>query len=111
MNQFIVKNIPYDSGYTLPILYYISSHTSYFFKALATAYMSNGNAASKLGRSAVFSFKCIFLNCFYFCISVFGMIITIGQAVVYVMTGMYGDPSDLGPGICLLIIIQVMCDH
>jgi len=42
-------------------------------------------------------------------IAVFGMIITIGQAVVYVMTGMYGDPSDLGPGICLLIIIQV-CD-
>lgn len=40
---------------------------------------------------------------------VFGMIITIGQAVVYVMTGMYGDPSDLGPGICLLIIIQVGC--
>ena len=37
------------------------------------------------------------------------MIITIGQAVVYVMTGMYGDPSDLGPGICLLIIIQVYC--
>ena len=36
------------------------------------------------------------------------MIITIGQAVVYVMTGMYGDPSDLGPGICLLIIIQVI---
>ena len=35
------------------------------------------------------------------------MIITIGQAVVYVMTGMYGDPADLGPGICLLIIIQV----
>lgn len=44
--------------------------------------------------------KCCFLL-------VFGMIITIGQAVVYVMTGMYGDPSDLGPGICLLIIIQV----
>jgi len=38
------------------------------------------------------------------------MIITIGQAVVYVMTGMYGDPSDLGPGICLLIIIQVDCE-
>lgn len=38
------------------------------------------------------------------------MIITIGQAVVYVMTGMYGDPSDLGPGICLLIIIQVQCE-
>ena len=40
--------------------------------------------------------------------TVFGMIITIGQSIVYVMTGMYGDPSDLGAGICLLIIIQVM---
>ena len=39
--------------------------------------------------------------------TVFGMIITIGQSIVYVMTGMYGDPSDLGAGICLLIIIQV----
>lgn len=38
------------------------------------------------------------------------MIITIGQAIVYVMTGMYGDPSEMGAGICLLIIIQVrMC--
>lgn len=43
-----------------------------------------------------------------FCLSaVFGMIITIGQAIVYVMTGMYGDPSEMGAGICLLIIIQV----
>lgn len=37
----------------------------------------------------------------------FGMIITIGQAVVYVMTGMYGDPSAMGAGICLLIILQL----
>ena len=37
----------------------------------------------------------------------FGMMITIGQAIVYVMTGMYGDPSDLGAGVCLLIIIQL----
>lgn len=35
------------------------------------------------------------------------MIITIGQSIVYVMTGMYGDPSEMGAGICLLIIIQV----
>ena len=35
------------------------------------------------------------------------MIITVGQSVVYVMTGMYGDPSELGSGICLIIIIQV----
>uniref|UniRef100_A0A087XL37 Protein transport protein SEC61 subunit alpha n=1 Tax=Poecilia formosa TaxID=48698 RepID=A0A087XL37_POEFO len=37
----------------------------------------------------------------------FAMIITIGQAIVYVMTGMYGNPSEMGAGICLLIIIQL----
>merc|ERR1719240_2250691 len=37
----------------------------------------------------------------------FGMLITAAQAVVYVATGMYGDPSDLGAGICLLIVIQL----
>ncbi|XP_023563832.1 protein transport protein Sec61 subunit alpha isoform X2 [Octodon degus] len=37
----------------------------------------------------------------------FGMIITIGQAIVYVMTGMYGDPAEMGAGICLLIIFQL----
>ena len=57
----------------------------------------------------------------------FGMIITVGQAIVYVMTGMsvhrlqlvlsflhlcllhafrYGNPSDIGAGVCLLIVIQ-----
>ena len=35
------------------------------------------------------------------------MVITIGQAIVYVMTGMYGDPSDIGRGVCLLIVIQL----
>ena len=35
------------------------------------------------------------------------MVITIGQSIVYVMTGMYGPPSDLGAGICLIIILQV----
>ena len=42
-----------------------------------------------------------------FLFAVFGMVITIGQAIVYVMTGMYGEPSDLGAGICMLIILQV----
>merc|ERR1712036_82647 len=37
----------------------------------------------------------------------FGMIIIIGQATVYVMTGMYGVPSEMGMGICLLIVIQL----
>ena len=38
----------------------------------------------------------------------FGMVITVGQAIVYVMTGMYGPASDLGMGVCLLIIIQLV---
>ena len=46
---------------------------------------------------------------FYVCVicAVFGMVMTVGQAIVYVMTGMYGDPADIGPGVCLLIVIQV----
>lgn len=39
--------------------------------------------------------------------TVFGMVITVGQAIVYVMTGMYGDPTEIGAGVCLLIIIQL----
>ncbi len=35
------------------------------------------------------------------------MMITLGQAIVYTMTGMYGDPSEIGAGVCLLIIIQL----
>lgn len=35
------------------------------------------------------------------------LIITIGQAVVYVATGMYGDPSDIGLVNCILIVAQV----
>ncbi|KAK0395728.1 hypothetical protein QR680_001400 [Steinernema hermaphroditum] len=38
----------------------------------------------------------------------FGMLITIGQAIVYVVSGMYGDPSEIGAGICLLIVIQLV---
>ena len=39
---------------------------------------------------------------------VFGMVITVGQAIVYVMTGMYGIPSELGMGVCLLIVLQLV---
>ena len=39
--------------------------------------------------------------------TVFGMVITVGQSIVYVMTGIYGPPSELGAGVCLIIIIQV----
>jgi hypothetical protein len=36
------------------------------------------------------------------------MIISPGQAAVYVLTGLYGRPSDLGAGVCLLLIIQLI---
>ncbi|XP_064399121.1 protein transport protein Sec61 subunit alpha [Halichondria panicea] len=39
----------------------------------------------------------------------FGMVITVGQSVVYVMTGMYGEPADLGAGICTIIVLQLLC--
>lgn len=38
----------------------------------------------------------------------FGMIITLGQAIVYVMTGMYGQPSELGVVICMIIVLQLL---
>lgn len=30
------------------------------------------------------------------------------QGTVYVLTGLYGQPSDLGAGICLLFIIKLI---
>lgn len=38
----------------------------------------------------------------------FGMVITVGQAIVYVMSGLYGEPSEIGAGICLLIVVQLV---
>jgi protein transport protein SEC61 subunit alpha len=40
--------------------------------------------------------------------AVFALIIAFGQATVYVLTGMYGQPSDLGAGVCLLLILQLV---
>lgn len=37
----------------------------------------------------------------------FGLLITLGQAVVYVFSGMYGEPSDIGYGVSFLIVIQL----
>merc|ERR1712072_366471 len=39
----------------------------------------------------------------------FGMIITIGEAVAYVASGMYGPVSELGYGNAALIILQLFC--
>ncbi|EPZ37030.1 SecY subunit domain-containing protein, partial [Rozella allomycis CSF55] len=37
----------------------------------------------------------------------FAMIMTLGQAVVQVVNGFYGDPKDLGAGICVLLVLQL----
>lgn len=37
----------------------------------------------------------------------FGILITIGEAVAYVLSGMYGDVKDLGAGNAILIITQL----
>lgn len=41
-------------------------------------------------------------------IAVLAMIIAFGQATVYVLTGLYGLPSDLGAGVCLLLVLQLI---
>lgn len=38
----------------------------------------------------------------------FAILLGIGQATVYVLTGMYGPPSNLGVGVCLLLILQLV---
>lgn len=39
--------------------------------------------------------------------AVLGLVITVGQAIVYVYTGMYGAPSELGVANCVLIVVQL----
>lgn len=38
----------------------------------------------------------------------FAIILSVGQATVYVLTGMYGPPRTLGTGVCLLLILQLV---
>lgn len=35
------------------------------------------------------------------------MVIALGQSTVQVWSGFYGDPKEIGAGICLLLIIQL----
>ena len=41
----------------------------------------------------------------------FALLISLGQATVYVLTGLYGQPRDLGAGVCLLLIIQPVAPY
>ena len=36
------------------------------------------------------------------------ILLAVGQATVYVLTGMYGPPSSLGVGVCSLLILQLV---
>ena len=38
---------------------------------------------------------------------VLGLLITVGQAIVYVLTGMYGEPAEVGAINGILIVLQV----
>lgn len=38
----------------------------------------------------------------------FAILISLGQATVYVLSGLYGPPSQLGAGVCLLLILQLV---
>lgn len=37
----------------------------------------------------------------------FALVMCLGQSVVYVMTGNYGIPAEIGAGVCILIILQL----
>lgn len=37
----------------------------------------------------------------------FAMIMTIGQAIATVLSSVYGSPSDLGAGVCVLLVLQL----
>lgn len=39
---------------------------------------------------------------------VLAILISLGQATVYVMTGLYGQPKDLGIGVCILLVVQLV---
>ncbi|KAL8671308.1 MAG: hypothetical protein Q9168_004192 [Polycauliona sp. 1 TL-2023] len=38
----------------------------------------------------------------------FAIIMSFGQAMVYVLTGLYGAPSSLGAGVCVLLVVQLV---
>lgn len=38
----------------------------------------------------------------------FAIILSSCQACIYVLTGLYGQPSDLGAGICVLLVVQLV---
>ncbi|CAF9904806.1 translocon subunit [Imshaugia aleurites] len=37
----------------------------------------------------------------------FALVQSFGQAMVFVLTGLYGQPADLGAGVCVLLVVQL----
>lgn len=50
----------------------------------------------------------LFVRCSNGAQKLLGVLITIGEAVAYVVSGMYGDVRELGAGNAILIILQVL---
>lgn len=50
---------------------------------------------------------CFLPNFIHAALLVLALILTLSQAVAQVMTGFYGNASDLGAGICLILVIQL----
>lgn len=46
-------------------------------------------------------------KCTFNLILVFAIIMTFGQALLSVLSGTYGEPSQIGAGICLLLVLQL----
>jgi protein transport protein SEC61 subunit alpha len=70
--------------------------SSMIMQLLAGAKLINVNMGSKADRER-----------FQSCQKLFGIIITVGEALAYLLSGMYGDPAKLGPINCILIILQL----
>jgi protein transport protein SEC61 subunit alpha len=70
--------------------------SSMIMQLLAGAKIISVNMGSKADRER-----------FQSCQKFLGILITVGEALAYLLSGMYGDPSKLGPINCILIILQL----
>lgn len=49
----------------------------------------------------------VYCDCRHGAEKLLGFLITVGQAVAYVVAGMYGEVRELGAGVAILIVLQV----
>ena len=68
--------------------------SSMIMQLLAGTKIISVNMGSKADRERFQSFQ-----------KFLGILITVGEALAYLLSGMYGDPSKLGPINCILIIL------